>query len=745
MKRLLCRCIGGAAVLFAAAMWAPAMAEDLPRPLTAAMLGKEGQDVRQRLIAIDFDNVDIHLLIKYISEVTGKNFVVDKAVQGNVTIVSPTKVTPAEAYRVFESVLEVYGFTMVEGDAVVKILPAARARSQQVEMLGDGQSSRPGDRIVTQLVALKHNTPEEMKKLLAPLVAQSSVVIAHDPSGKLIVTETRSNLKKLLDIIGALDIPVRREQVAVIPLKNGSAEALGKVFAAIYGRESAGKKAEEVRVGGSIRVVPYERINALMVLAEGSDLVRIRELVATLDGEMAKNEGNIHVYYLQNATAVELAKVLNALPEEGGAAEQGGKVKARGFSGEVRIQPDAETNSLVITADKDDYVVIEQVIKKLDIPRRMVYLEALILEVDTDKSFDVGVRWKTGGTFSSGEGVVVGGYSGGSSNDQLGDFISTGTLPTGLSLGVLKQGITIGGVTFPDIAAIIRAYKSDSDINIISTPQILTTDNKKAEISVGENVPYITSRNTSAGEQDYTQYEYKDVATKLSIVPHINQAGSLRLEVATEVVRIKENDADTPTTFKRTASTTVVLNDNDTVVIGGIIGHDSVENEWKVPVLGDIPILGWLFKTKSSSSTKTNMFIFLTPRIVRNPAELAAVTTERERLAASASPIAYAAQMERRLEAGYGKLTEGDLAGAREIFSKVLVDEPDNAFALFNLGTIFEKEGKPQAAVEMYRAVIASGSAALAGRVSDPGKRGTSLLQLARENIERLEEASEGR
>jgi general secretion pathway protein D len=728
-------------------MWAPAMAEEQPRPLAAAMLGKEGQDVRQRLIAIDFDNVDIHLLIKYISEVTGNNFVVDKAVQGNVTIVSPTRVTPEEAYRVFESVLEVYGFTMVEGDAVVKILPAARARSQQVEMLGVGQSSRPGDRIVTQLVALKHTTPEEMKKLLTPLVAQSSVVIAHDPSGKLIVTETRSNLKKLLDIIGALDIPGHREEVAVIPLKHGSAESLGKVFASIYGRESAGKKGEEGR--GSIRVVPYERINALVVLAESGDLVRIRELVATLDGEMAKNEGNIHVYYLQNATSAELAKVLNGLSDEGPAAEEGGKIKARGLSGKVRIQPDEETNSLVITADKDDYAVLEQVIKKLDIPRRMVYLEALILEVDTEKSFDVGVQWEFGGTFSSGEGAVVGGYSAPPAFGQIATLASTGALPAGLSVGVLKQGITIGSVTFPNIAAILRAYKSDTDINIISTPQILTTDNKKAEISVGENVPYITSRNTSAGEQDYTQYEYKDVATKLSIVPHINQAGTLRLEVATEVVRIKENNADTPTTFKRTASTTVVLNDNETVVIGGIIGHDSAENEWKIPLLGDIPGLGWLFKTKSSSSAKTNMFIFITPRIVRNPAELSIVTAERERIVAGASPTAVAAHGERRMESllssGYGKLTAGDLVGAREIFYQVLAEEPNNPFALFNLGTIFEKEDNPQAALQMYRAVIASGSAAVAGRASDGSKRGASLLRLARENIERLERASEGR
>ena len=740
-------CFLGLALVLVAGPATGAPVEELPRPLSLAMLAKEGPVAGERLIAIDFDNVDIHLLIKYISEVSGKNFVVDKAVQGNVTIVSPTKVTPEEAYRVFESVLEVYGFTVVENDAVVKILPAARARSQLVETFGEGQVGGPGDRIVTQLVALRHTTPEEIKRLLTPLVAQSAVVVAHDPSGKLIVTETRSNIKKLLDIIAALDIPARRQEVAVIPLKNGSAEALGKVFAAVYGQEAAAKPGEAGSLASPIRVVPYERINALVVLAGGSELARIRELIATLDAEMAKNQGNIHVYYLQNATAAELAKVLNALPEEGATTEENGKVKARGLSREVRIQPDEETNSLVITADKDDYAVLEQVIRKLDIPRRMVYLEALILEVDTEKSFDVGVQWQGGGAFSGGDGAVVGGYAGASGFDQVASLASAATLPTGLSLGVLKQGITIGDITFPNIAAILRAYKSDTDINIISTPQILTTDNKKAEISVGENVPYITSRNTSAGEQDYTQYEYKDVATKLSIVPHINQAGSLRLEVATEVVRIKENSADTPTTYKRTASTTVVLNDSDTVVIGGIIGHDSAENEWKIPLLGDIPGLGWLFKTKSSSSAKTNMFIFITPRIVRNPAELAAVTAERQQLVAGVSAAANTARQEGRLDAllaeGYARLTAGDVAGARELVAKALAIEPNNAFALMNMGAILEKEGKPREALEHYQAVIASGSAAVAGRAGESGRDRASLLQLARENIERLQRSDE--
>jgi len=736
--------IGLIAVCFSLSQWLLVKAEELPRPLVASALKKDEDSGNKKTISIDFDNVDIHLFIKYISEVTGQNFVVDKAVQGNVTILSPTKLSAQDAYRVFESVLEVQGYTAIQSGAIVKILPSARARSQNVETVRQGQSVDPGDKMVTQLVPLKHTTPEEIKRILTPLVAQSSVILAHNPSGMLIISETLSNIQKLLSIIEALDVSSREEDVAVIPLKNGSAEALGKIFVSLYQRDGSQKKAGEEHFStGTIKVVPYERVNGLVVLATAGDMARIRNLIAKLDGEVARPEGNIHVYYLQNATAVELAKVLSTLPEKPG-GEEVNKGKPSAISKDVRILADEETNSLVITAEKEDYAVLEGVIKKLDIPRRMVYLEALILEVDADKSFDVGVQWATGGSFSGGDGIVVSGFSGDAGYDLLSALNSdTPTLAPGFSLGVLKQGITIGNATFPNIAAILRAYKSDTDINIISTPQILTTDNKKAEISVGENVPYITSRNTTASEQDYTQYEYKDVATKLSIVPHINQAGSLRLEIATEVVRIKDNSADTPTTYKRTASTTVVLSDKDTVVIGGIIGHDSSDNESKIPLLGDIPGLGWLFKTHTTTSAKTNMFIFITPRIVGNPSELAAVTAGKEKIMAAMRSESQskdeASRVDQLVAEGYERLQRGETEEAKKLFEAALVIDPRNPFALMNLGVIFEEEGKPELALRMYQGAIAGGSAAVASISSDFEKKGASLLEIAREGIERID------
>jgi len=714
-------------------------AEELPKPIS------ERDQSGQRFITIDFDNVDIQLFIKYISELTGKNFVVDKAVQGNVTILSPTKISESEAYRVFESVLEVHGFTTVQSGSVIKILPSARARSQNLQMLSKGVSDFPEDKVVTQLVLLKHSSPDDIKRVLAPLVSQTSVLISHAPSGMLIITETMSNIQKLLGIIKVLDVKSREEEVAFIPLVNASADAIAKILSTVYQKSSRPQKAGAARNNtGTIKVVPYERVNALLVLANVRELERVKSLIAVLDTEVQRAEGNIHVYYLQNATAVDLAAVLNDLPEALG-KDGVPKGQAAAISKDVRVMADEETNALIIRATKDEYAVLENVIKRLDIPRRMVYLEALIMEVDVDKQFEVGVEWATNGTFSDGK--FVSGFAGsdGFITDIGGDPPGISNVNSGFTLGVLKQGISIGGLDFANIGAVLRAYQSDEDVNIIATPQILTMDNKKADISVGEQVPFQTSQNTTAADQDYTQFEYKDVATKLSITPHINQSDILRLEIETEVVRIKNlgSDGVTPTTFNRTASTTVILNDRSTVVIGGIIGHDGNEGEYKVPILGDIPVLGWFFRTESSTIRKTNMFIFVTPRIVSNPAEIAAVTlTKEDEMSMVLPAIQKELHKEKNLDhaltlnmRGYEKLQAGDLRGAKNYFGEALDIDPNNPFALINMGVVYEKEGKPKEALIMYQAVLSGDSDAVADKASGSLK---TVKDMARENIDRI-------
>ncbi len=697
-----------------------------------------------RRISIDFDNVDILLFIKYMSELTGKNFIIDKAVKGKVTIISPSRISEEEAYRVFESVLEVHGFTTVPAGPVIKIVPAATARTQDIDTVRMDSREGPEDKVVTQLIPLKYSSPDEIKRALAPLLAKTSVMIAHTRSGMLIVTDTLSNIHRLLSIIEALDVPSRRERIEVVALTNGSASAAAGVINTIFQKTASGKEAaDESR--DIARVVPYDRINALVVMASDTDMKRIKSLIRLLDSAKEKGDGNIHVFYLQNASAKDLAKVLNQLPEVH--AAQDGKDNPSAVSKEIRIMADEETNSLIVNASPAEYSTLEDVIKKLDIPRRMVYLEALIMEVDTSKDFSVGAQW------ISSDGKVFSGFSNDSSAYGIINNItsSTPTLPAGGTLGYFKEGISIGGVTFPNLAAVINAYKNDSDINIIATPQVLTTDNKKAEISVGENVPYITSKNTTTGEQqDYTNYEYKDVATKLTIVPHINQTGTLRLEIKTEVVKLSDSSAQsasqTPTTLKRTADTTVVIPDNETVVIGGIIGHDETVSNYKVPLLGDIPVLGWLFKTHSTGGTKTNMFIFVTPHIINNPAEISRVTREK-RMKSDRSVLQIRggtvgsddrARALKISERGYEELQHNRLDEAKDHLLESLQIDPENPYALINLAVVYEKEGQPDKAVAAYRKVVLSGTTRIASGSSDPKMVGESLVTIAKESLLRL-------
>ncbi len=577
----------------------------------------------QRFVTIDFNDVDINLFIKYISELTKKNFIVDRQVQGKVTVISPTQVSAEDAYRVFESVLEVHGYAAVPSGSVVKIVPSVEARSKSIATLQQGQRATGEDKVVTQIIELKYANPDEIKAMLTPLVSKTSVVLTYTKSGMIILTDYSSNINRLLDIIKAVDVPPDSEEMVIIPLYHASAANVAKALNQLFVTTRTKRAVRDE----AVKIIPFERTNTLIVFASKSAVERVRDVVAKLDADVPRREGNIHVVYLQHANAEELVKVLMNLPSESSTtrntAAPSGNLKSASappISKEIKIVADKETNSLIITGPREDYEVVENVIKQLDIPRRMVYLEALIMEVKVSKDFSIGVSW------ADGNGSVIGGFSGGSGDYSYNalNTLYNGSLPSGFTLGVLGGGITIGDVTFPNLGAVVNAYKSDDDVNVIATPQILTTDNKKASIKVGENVPYITSKNTTDSSQDYTNYEYKDVATSLTITPQVNQADIVRLEIGVEVVKLKDTETSTtPSTFTRTADTTVIVHNEETVVIGGMIGQDTTQGEYKVPLLGDIPLLGWLFKSHSNSVEKTNLYIFITPHIVENPAELA--------------------------------------------------------------------------------------------------------------------------
>ena len=604
-----------------------------PTSPTAAVVDqekKQSRPVKDREISIDFDNVDIRVFVKFMSELTGKNFVVDRDVRGNVTIVSPKKLNVDEAYRVFESVLEVYGFAAVAAGNIIKIIPIRDAPVKSVETRLKREAISPADRVITQVITLNYANPEELKKILTPLVSKSSVILAYPPTGMLVITDLLSNIERILGIISALDVEGIQEQISVIPLQYGSAPELVKSLSLIFQQKVKIRRGMD---SASIQIVADERTNAVITLASENDTFRIRELIRLLDREVPRSEARVRVYNLQNAEAETLAKVLMNLPSKESKPQEAGKAPV--LSRDIQVVPDKATNTLVITADRDDYRVLEEIIGQLDIPRPMVYIEALIMEVTVDRGFKVGVEWMGGDYISSESGrtkIYGGGFSGNGRYPNLTD-LSTKGLPEGFSLGILGESLKIGNVLFPSIGAIVQAYEKDQDVHILSTPQILTLDNEEAEISVGQNVPYQTRSETSSANLDYSTYEYKDVGVTLRITPQISQERFVRLKIFQEVTKLVQEVAqqsDRPTTLKRTAKTTVTVQDGHSVVIGGLIGDDITNTDYAVPCLGNIPFLGWLFKYQSSSRERRNLYIFITPRIVENPGEARTIYDEKK-------------------------------------------------------------------------------------------------------------------
>jgi general secretion pathway protein D len=585
-------------------------------------------------VTIDFDNVDIAIFIKFISELTGKNFIIDKAVGGKVTIISPTKISVKEAYRVFESVLEVHGYTTVPAGRVTKIVPAVQARSKDIETRLRLEAISPEDKVVTQVIPLKYADPNELKKLFAPLISKSSVIVSYPPTGMLLITDVLSNIKRLLRIVDAIDVEGIGEEISIVPLEHATATVMAKSLEALFQ-----KKTTRVRKGATpvsdIKIVPDERTNVLILLASEYDTLKIKQLIKLLDRETPPGEGDIHVYYLENANAEELVKVLMAIPSK---QEKGAKTgKAPVVSKEVQIVADKATNSLIITANKDDYLVLEDVIKKLDIVRKMVYIEALLMEVDARKAYDLGMQWFIGDEeIGTRDGKKIAAFAGSTPAQNLFPSVdtatSTGVLPAGLSLGVLGEAITIAGIDFPNIGAVVKAFQGDSDVHLLQTPQLMTIDNEEAEIQIVKNLPFLTRQETTDANLNYSNYEYKDVGVTLNIVPQINQERFVRLKISQETAQVVEAESviGLPTTLKRVAKTTVSVKDGHTVVIGGLIDQAFNESSSSVPCLGDVPGLGWLFRATSRSEDKTNLFVFITPHIIETPDEAKAVYEKKK-------------------------------------------------------------------------------------------------------------------
>lgn len=585
----------------------------------------------QRFVSIDFNNVDISVFIKFISELTNKNFVIDQRVRGKVTIISPSKISVDEAYQVFESVLEVNGFATVETGKLIKIIPAPEARTKNIETRTQTKADTQTDQMVTQLIPLRYADPEEVKRLFTPMVSKNSVILSYGPTNTLMITDNYSNIARLMKILQTIDIPGVGREITVFAIQNADAGKMVQLLETVFKTTQApGPQGAPVPADRGAAFVADERTNSIIVVASEDNTNRIRAMIQTLDQETPKGKDKIHVYYLEYAVAEEVVAVLRDLSSAGGLAAPGTK-EAPVVSEAVNITADKATNSLIITADREDYATLVDIIRQIDIPRAMVYIEALIMEVNAEKSFELGTEWQVGDTVSLNrdrEGVAGAGFRGEEPPFQFG-LGPGGTpipqLPAGFSLGVFGEAVNIAGISFPSIAAIVTAYSKDRDVNILSTPQLLTTDNQEASITVGKSIPFQTATSTTNNET-FNSFEYRDVGKTLRITPQINKDRMVRLNLSLEVSALESTTDFRPTTLKRTVDTTVMVKDSSTVVIGGLIDDNFAQTEYKVPCLGDVPGLGWLFKTRARGNEKSNLFVFITPKVIQNPNEASTVS-----------------------------------------------------------------------------------------------------------------------
>jgi general secretion pathway protein D len=594
-------------------------------------------------ISIDFHDADIRAVIKFISELTGKNFVVDSKVKGKVTVISPTKITIEEAYRMFESILEVEGYTTVPAGKAIKIIPSREAKEKGIEAISPSRGTLLSeDRIITRIIHLKFIDADSLLTVIKPLVSKESSLVSYAYTNDIILTDVASNIKKILTIIQELDIEGFQEELSVVSLEYADAKTLAAELKTIFEEKTAAPKVTPARrprpgtapaVGKRvIKIIPDERTNSIVLVANADDTATIKNVIRDLDIPAPKGKGKINVYYLRNADAEEIAKVLTEITSK---AKPSKEPKAGvEFAGEVIITPDKSTNSLVITASPQDYEVLRGVIEQLDIRRLQVFVEGLIMEISMDKARELGIEFQYSAveydrSFRDSTTKFFGGTS-------FGDINRARTNPfdlTGIILGAADGTISFAGNTFLNIAALIRALQTDSDVNILSTPHLLTMDNQEAEIVVARNVPFKVRTTATASGFPVEEIERKDVGLTLRLTPQISEGDFVRLEIYQEISNVLETPIAGATdlvTSKRSAKTTVVVKDHQPIVLGGLISDSVDESIKKVPFLGDIPLMGSLFKVTKHTGGKTNLLLVITPHIIRSAKDLEGFYEEKK-------------------------------------------------------------------------------------------------------------------
>lgn len=635
------------------------------------------------LVTLNFVNSDIESTIKAVGVITGKNFVLDPKVKGTINIVSNQPVARDMVYLILLSALRQQGFTAIDNGSIIKVMPENDAKTQSVQVPKRRGKSR-GDQIITQAWPLKHESAAQLANTLRPLVSASNLITAYPGNNTLIITDYADNVERIRQMIDEIDQP-GRDDVIPISIKYASAldiaQTIARLMPEVFVQGVAAPPALPEGVRRTV-IVPDVRSNQLLVRSvTGEHARQIRSLVRSLDTPSAA-EGNINVVYLRNAEAVHLANTLKGIltgQSSGSTSSSSSSSNQSGFgsspfgtqgsgstSGQnlqtssnttsstgsnttlqgasasvqvsganVLIQADPVTNSLVITAPDHIYKNLRSVIDKLDVRRAQIYIEALIAEVNVSKTSELGVQWMgAGGNDSLSGGIIsaIGSGANNLSNIAAGIKSSTPMLPTGFSLGLFNGDPTKGTAS---LGLLARAIENTGDGNILSTPNLLMLDNEEAKIIVGQNIPLLTGSYTtsaSGSSNPFQTVERKDIGIKLKIRPQISDAGAVTLTVAQEVSSI-DNSVNTGgagiATKVRMIETKVLVDDGQIIVLGGLIEEKLGLANNKVPLLGDIPLVGGLFNYEERNQNKVNLMVFLRPVVLRDAQASRSLSTDR--------------------------------------------------------------------------------------------------------------------
>lgn len=608
--------------------------KDLPLPIQ--MESKAVQSLRSGRIMLNFDSADIRVVAKLMSELTGKNIVLDDKVKGNITILSSQEVSVNEAWELFKSALRSYGYDVVNMDSFFKIVPRKDGTTERTRFYSEANVH--SEDYLVAVVAIKNVDPNHIAAALRGFVTDVGSIVPHSPTKTLLIADDAHNVKRLIKIAQHLDNRQQRAFVKTYTLKYAPSDNVFQSLKDIYKPETKG-----------IQLSNYNINNSIVAFGSLDQLKELEKIIEQLDKRPDNRETRrFRVSYLQHANSEEIAKIISEMLKAGSevekrvtpqrpnaAAPPEGEPASRTFIS-TKVSSDQDTNSLIMYLTDTEYEEVNQLISRLDTPRKQVLVSAVIAEVSLKRLQSTGANWQV--VSEDGAGAAFGG---GKSLEQIYQTLASGNFILG-GIGQDNRVINIGGrkVEFPDVFALISFLNEDNDFNLLSAPRILTLDHKESTINVGSIVPFATGVKFDANGQPIVTYDYKDIGLTLKVTPHVSQGKFVKMEVNQKIQDVTEYIQQNlgaigyvvPVVSTREIDTNITVGDSQTIIIGGLVSTRTIETIKKVPLLGDIPILGTLFKNQQKEDAKTTLFVFLTPHIIESPQTLVDITEKYQHL-----------------------------------------------------------------------------------------------------------------